>query len=376
MSTRILAGARLFDGDSLQNGLALVIEQGEVAALCPADEVTPTTVLDGGILAPGFVDLQVNGGGGVMLDAAAGPGTLGAICDAHARLGCAVILPTLITATPETTLRVIDLAVQAADLPGCLGLHLEGPHLDPSRKGAHDAARIRPMTDDDLAVYLVAARRLSVLMLTLSPGAATPDQIASLAAVGVRVHLGHSDCTAAEARAAFAAGASGATHLFNAMSQLTSRSPGLVGAVLAGTCAAGLIADGHHIAPEALRVALAARPEGLFLVSDAMAVAGTALEGFQLDGRPIRRAGGRLTLADGTLAGADLTMAQAVRVLVTQAGCPLPRALAMATRIPADVVGAGGRMGRIAAGRKADLVHLNPAGDLVQVWRRGEALLA
>ncbi len=360
----------MFDGSALRDGLAVVIEDGRIAALRPDDGRGERVA---GILAPAFVDLQVNGGGGRMVDAGTDAAAIAALCAAHARLGCAGILPTLITDRPAATARVIAAGIAASGSPGFLGLHLEGPHID--RPGAHDPGLIRPMEDADLATYLEAAAALPALMITLSPRAATRAQIAALARAGVTVMLGHTDCTAAEAEAAFSAGAVGATHLFNAMSQMTARAPGLVGAVLAGRAVAGLIADGIHVAPEAMRVALAARGEGMFLVSDAMAVAGTDAPSFALGERTIHRKDGRLTLADGTLAGADLTLAQAVGVLVGQAGANPARALAMATRLPADLIGWGDRLGRIAPGRGADVVLLDDYFALRAVWQGGNRIV-
>jgi N-acetylglucosamine-6-phosphate deacetylase len=187
----------------------------------------------------------------------------------------------------------------------------------------------------------------------------------------VVVSLGHSDCTFDVAHAAISAGARCATHLFNAMSQMGNREPGLAGAVLAGGIAAGLIADGLHVAPAVMRVALAARGDGVFLVSDCMGVAGTGATELTLGGRRILRAGGRLTLEDGTLAGADLTLDRAVSVLVRQVGIPVDRAVAMATSVPAGVIGASDRCGHLSPGRVADLVHLDRDLMLRAVWRAG-----
>jgi N-acetylglucosamine-6-phosphate deacetylase len=366
-------GAAIFDGTQLHRGAALVVENGRVVAL--GDAPGGHTDLPGGIIAPGLVDLQVNGGGGVAVDGTTDVDALAHICAAHARLGTTGLLPTLITDTPEATERVIAAGIAAADqgVPGFLGLHLEGPHLDPRRKGAHDAGLIRPMTDADLALLCDAARHLPALMVTLAPEAVTPDQIARLSAAGVVVSLGHTDCTLPQAKAAIAAGARCATHLFNAMSQLGNREPGLVGAVLSGTIAAGLIADGIHVAPEVLRIALAARPTGLFLVSDAMCVAGTELTEFTLGGRRILRDQGRLTLEDGTLAGADLSLPQALCTLVKTVGVGTDQALAMATSVPARLIGA--QAGRLVPGGAADFIHLDQDWGLRQVWRRGVPLL-
>ena len=242
--------------------------------------------------------------------------------------------------------------------------------LDPRRAGAHDPALIRPMADADLAALEAAARALPALLVTLAPEAATPLQITRLTRAGAVVSLGHSDCTAEAAAAGFAAGARAVTHLFNAMSQLQGRAPGLVGAALGGGVHAGIIADGVHVADAALRTALAATaPDRLFVVSDAMAVAGTDLAAFDLGGRRITRADGRLTLTDGTLAGADITLPQSVAHL-RRLGCPLDRGLAMASRIPADLIGAPDR-GRLAPGIRADFIHLTEALRLRRVWRDG-----
>lgn len=373
-------GAQVFDGDRLGPG-ALLVEGGRVAAILPEGAAAPgarVVALDGGTLAPGFVDLQVNGGGGAMFNDAPTVETLARIAAAHARLGTLAFLPTLITDRPEATRAAVAAVEQAVagGVPGIAGLHLEGPHLGPARKGAHEAALIRTMGAEDLRFLLEAARRLPRLFLTIAPEAVDVKQISSLAETGATVSLGHSDAGFDACRSAFAAGARAVTHLFNAMSQLSAREPGLVGAALAtGAVSAGLIADGIHVHPAAIRAALAAKagPGRLFLVTDAMAPAGTALQSFRLQGREIRRAGGRLTLADGTLAGADLDMARALRVLTQEAGLALDRALAMATSIPARVIGCDA-LGTLAPGRAADFLHLTPDLALNAVWRGGERL--
>jgi len=369
---RNFVGAAVFDGRTLRPDAVLRVEHGRVTGNGPGDDER----LDGGILAPGFVDLQVNGAEGRMLDGTCTLASLAAFCACHARLGATGVLPTLITDTPEATGRVLAAGILAARhaVPGFLGLHLEGPHLDPRRRGAHDPALIRPMTEADLARLLDAAAGLPSLMVTLAPEAATPDQIARLAAAGVIVSLGHSDCSHAEARRAMAAGAGCVTHLFNAMRPLGSREPGLVGAALTAPVHAGLIADGIHVAPETIRIAMAASPDRLFLVTDAMATAGSDLTGFALNGRRIRRRDGRLTLEDGTLAGADLTMAQAIGVM-RSLGTPPEVALAMATARPAACLGRADDLGHLLPGRRADMVHLGDDGRLRGVWREGLRLL-
>lgn len=371
----VLGGARIFDGETFRDDAALIMEDDRVEAILPADRAGPVTQHCDGIIAPGFIDLQINGGGGMMVDGTTDLEALRHICATHRSLGCAAVLPTLITDTAEATARVIAAGIAAAEarIPGFLGLHLEGPHLDPRRKGAHDPSLVRPMTEEDLARLCDAARTLPVLMVTLAPEAASPQQIAALSGAGAIISLGHSDCDYDSACAAFEAGAGCATHLFNAMSQMGHRSPGLVGAVLSGAAPfAGLIADGIHVHPAAMRTALAARQTGIFLVTDCMAFAGTALREMTLNGRPVQRRDGRLTLADGTLAGADLRMDQALRVLVNEVGIPAARALAMATSVPAQAVGVDDRFGRLGEGSAPVPMLLDHKLGLQGIWN-GEA---
>ncbi len=376
--TLILSGARVFDGERLLDRHVVVIDDDVILAVRPDEPALPgrRVELCGGILAPGLIDLQVNGGGGEMVGGASDLAALHRICAVHIRLGAAGILPTLITDTGDTTAGVIAAGIAAAraGTPGFLGLHLEGPHLDSRRAGAHDPALIRAMTAADLARLCDAARHLPALMVTVAPENVSPDQIATLTAAGVIVSLGHSDCTHDTARTAFAAGARCVTHLFNAMSPLGSRAPGLVGATLDSPVAAGVIADGIHISPATLRIAMAAKPQGLFLVSDAMAFAGSDLQQIDLNGRIIRREAGRLTLSDGTLAGADLTLPQALRVMVDTVGAAPATALAMATSGPADLIGAP--LGRLAPSQAAHLVHLDADWRLCGVWNAGQPVPA
>ena len=357
---------------------AVVISGDTISAILPADKAPDgqRTDLAGGTLAPGFLDLQVNGGAGLMVDAGTTVETLRTICDAHMRLGSAGILPTLITDTPEATARVITAGRKAAQagMAGFLGLHLEGPHLDPRRKGAHDPALIRAMDGDDLSLLCEAAAHLPALMLTIAPESATPAQIAALHRAGVIVSLGHSDCSFETATAAIAAGARAFTHVFNAMSQLGNREPGMVGAALHSDTSIGLIADAIHVHPAAMRIAVAARPAGVFLVSDCMAFAGCDLTEIALNNRLIKRQNGRLTLADGTLAGADLTLPQAVKVMIETVGLPADQVLSMVTTTPARLIGAGAAHGRLRAGRAANLVHLATDWQTAAVWIGGKRL--
>lgn len=344
--TLTFRNGRIFDGARCLDGHVAQYENGQLVQLRPEAEIPrhDTDIdLAGDILFPGFVDLQVNGGGGILFNADPSVATLRRIAEAHRALGVTAFLPTLITDTPETTRAAIAATAEALreGVPGIAGLHLEGPHLSVARKGAHDAALIRPMAQADLDALLEAKRSIPVLKMTVAPESVTEDQVATMAAAGILVALGHSDADYATCRRYMDAGARCVTHLFNAMSQLGNREPGLVGAALGcGTVSAGLIADAVHVHPATIRAAWTAKtgPGRIYLVSDAMAVAGSDATEFELGGRVIRRHDGRLTLEDGTLAGADLDLATAVRVMVTEVGIDLPEALAAATSVPAGLI--------------------------------------
>jgi N-acetylglucosamine-6-phosphate deacetylase len=377
-------GATIFDGEIWHEGSALLIRDGSVDSVV-ADDAIPAGLrvveTEGGLLAPGFVDVQVNGGGGVMFNDRPDAQTIRTICRAHAPFGTTALLPTLITDTPEITVQAIAAGAEAArqNIPGFLGLHLEGPHLSISRKGAHDPALIRPMNDADKAALIAARKQMPVLLTTVAPETVPAWRIAALAAAGVVVSLGHSDARSALAATAAEAGASMVTHLFNAMSQIGNREPGLVGAALdTGALSCGLIADGIHVDPATIGIALRAkqRPGRIFLVTDAMATIGTDMTSFTLNGRTIRRENGRLTLEDGTLAGADLDMISAVRFMHRTLGVELGEALRMASLYPAESIGQGARHGRLAPGARADIVHLSDALDVESVWIGGERVFA
>ena len=379
MGLQALCGARIFTGEQFLDGHAVLVDGARVQDLRPAAGVPagcPRHDLPGGTLAPGFIDAQVNGGGGVLFNEVRTAEGVAAIATAHARHGTTGLLPTFITDRGDRRAEAVA-AVRnavAARVPGVLGIHLEGPFLAPARKGAHDPGLIRPMTDAD--VDLLLGTGLRTVLLTVAAEAVSVPQIRRLAEGGVIVSLGHSDASYDTAAAAADAGARGVTHLFNAMSQLGHRAPGLVGATLDhGGLWAGLIADGHHAHPAALRVALRAKqePARLFLVSDAMPPAGSMDDSFTLNGRVVTRRGGRLTLADGTLAGSDLTMDRAVRFAVEHLHQPFAEALRMASLYPAQFLRLDADRGRIAPGFSADMVLLDDDLSVRAAWIAGVA---
>ncbi len=379
MSAFAITAPQIFDGVQMLADHAIVIEHGRVADLLPRAQLggrLRIEQLDGGALAPGFVDVQVNGGGGVLLNDAPTVAGVATICDAHARFGTTSLLPTLITDTPELTARAVAAVKQAIsdNRPGCIGLHLEGPFLAPEKRGAHDAQLIRQMDDADADAILDLG--IETLLVTLSPERVPLRIIRRLADAGVIVSLGHSNATYEQIMAAADAGARGVTHIYNAMSPLGHRAPGVVGAALdSGTLWCGLIADGHHVHPAAMGVALRAkrRPGRIFLVTDAMSTVGSDIQEFDLNGRRIRRQDGVLVLDDGTLAGSDLDMMSAVRLLVQNMKIDLPEALRMAATYPAQFLDRAD-IGHIAKGARADLVQIDGALQVQATWRGGVRL--
>jgi N-acetylglucosamine-6-phosphate deacetylase len=331
--------------------------------------------LSGGILVPGLVDLQVNGGGGLLVGPGTGSHELAKICAVHSQFGVTALLPTLITVTPEITDAVVLAGAKAArlDTPGFLGLHLEGPHLSLARKGAHDPRLIRPMTESDLVRLERARPLLPHLLLTVAPETVSPEQIARLTKAGVVVSLGHSDASFETAAAAIRAGATMVTHLFNAMSQIGNRDPGVVGAALHhGFVSAGLIADGIHVHPAAVGIALRAKspPGHIFLVSDSMSQAGTSIDRFTLNGRLVSRREGALRLVDGTLAGADLTLDAALRNTHLRLGVDLDESIKMASTYPAMAIQRQG-LGVLKPGLEANFVHFSDGLATLNTWYRG-----
>jgi N-acetylglucosamine-6-phosphate deacetylase len=369
---------RIFDGNRMHADAALIVENGKIRAIVPQAELPAAMPRSGppaALVAPGFIDLQVNGGGGTLFNNDPSESGIRTICEAHARFGTTALMVTFITDRPELKREAITAGEQAAahGLAGFLGLHLEGPHLSVARKGTHDPSLIRPMTEADLVYLEGAAGRFGLAMITIAPESVTPDQVKRLVAAGYRVSLGHTDTPCADVTPYIDAGASMVTHLFNAMSQLGNREPGLVGAALASAALhCGLIADGFHVDPVTMRVALAAKqgPAHIFLVTDAMSTIGSQETSFDLNGRTVYRRDGRLTLADGTLAGADIDMLSCIRFAHERLDLPLEEALRMATLYPAQAIGADDR-GTLEAGKRADFVVLDEDLDLSSTWIGG-----
>lgn len=367
MPSEIFRASRIFDGYQWHQKAALIVEQGQVVEIRP--DQGEGQWIEGDIV-PGLIDLQVNGGGGVLFNNDPTAAGIAQICKAHAGFGTTAVMITLITDTAEVTAKAIAAGRDSLSTHGFMGLHLEGPHIDLARKGTHDPALVRKMEPADVQMISEAAAALPHLICTLAPGSVSLEQVAALSAAGAVVSLGHSDATAEVAQAYLQGGAAMVTHLYNAMSQLGHRAPGLVGAALADPDVwAGLIADGFHVNDIAMKVALQAK-ERLFLVSDTMSTIGTDLTGFTLNGRQIYRKEGRLTLADGTLAGADIALIDALRYVVTRLGLPLERGLQLASLHPAKAMGDESR-GHLLSGARADFTALSPALSALGTWISG-----
>ncbi len=378
----LLTGARIFTGDDFLDGHALLLEDGHIRAVMPEGAapagVARRSLPPDGLLAPGFIDTQVNGGGGVLFnDSPTVAGAL-AIAAAHRRFGTTSLLPTIITDDMDCMTQGAEAAAMAAQLPGSgvLGVHLEGPFLAPTRRGVHDARFIRTPTAADLdwlctlpALFDQRGRAV----LSLAPEQVEDAAISRLAAAGLILAGAHSAAGLGRTRAALAAGLRGFTHLFNAMPPIANREPGIAFAAMTDPDSwCGIIVDGVHVHPDLLRLALATKPRGkLMLVTDAMPPTGTDAVSFTLYGATIHRRDGRLVTDDGTLAGADIDMGQSVRNAVHLLGVDLAEALRMASLYPAEFLGLSERVGRLAAGCRADLVLLDADLSVHEVWVEG-----
>lgn len=376
MSAFAITNARIFDGTDFLDGKSVIVRDGNVdkivdAAALPAD----LTVIDGNgqMLAPGLIDVQVNGGGGVLLNDQPTVDGVRAIMEAHRKYGTTAMLPTLITdhrGKMEAAIAAVTDAIDAG-VPGIVGIHLEGPYLNPERKGVHSADIIRPMEDD--AIELLTRLSNGRILVTMAPEKAAKGTIKALADKGVLVCAGHTAGNYAHIQSAIDEGLRGFTHLFNAMSPMTHREPGVAGAAMADdTTWCGLIADGYHVHPAVLKVAIRAKATGkIMLVTDAMPTVGADDKRFTLGGEEIIAADGRCALADGTLAGSDLDMINAVKNCVEMVGLDLGEALRMASLYPAEFLKLDDKMGRIAQGYQADMILFDDAFNVSRSWING-----
>lgn len=365
----------LFDGEHMRDKVLVTLVGGLISAVnnIKAPPAGAIVLPEDAILAPGLIDLQVNGGGGALLNNAPTADTVRTMLTAHRARGTTGMLPTLITDHPD---RLHDLAAAAPEIArigGVLGVHLEGPFLNRARKGVHPAEFIRMPQHADLDTIVAIRKHLPVL-ITLAPECVAAGFILQLVKAGIIVSIGHSDATAEQVTAACDEGATGITHLFNAMSQISGRAPGVVGAAFDDArLTAGIICDSLHVASSNVRTAIKAMgPDRLALVTDAMPTVGSGNSTFDLHGRTITLTSGRLTAPDGTLAGAHLGMLDAVRMAKEMTGGSLGDALIMASRTPARFLGLSDSRGRIAPGFAADLITISKDVRLLGSWIGGQ----
>jgi N-acetylglucosamine-6-phosphate deacetylase len=374
-----LCADAVFTGQTLLLGSGVEINGGIIERIVEQRNVRPNVpcvrLPSGMVLTAGFLDTQVNGGGGVLLNEAPTLASIRTITVAHRRFGTTGLLPTLLTDTPAVMAALLAIAPDALRIPGVLGFHLEGPFINPARKGVHREDLIRLPTESDIVV-LKRFGALGRCVVTLAPELFTAAQLRELAASGLTLSAGHTAASYEQMCAATDAGVSGVTHLFNAMSQIEPRAAGVVGAALDDArLTVGLIADGHHVAGSNMRLAYRMKGSaGVMLVTDAMATAASAATSFALQGRTISRAGDRLTDAAGTLAGAHLTMNQAVKCFADAIGGDWTQAVVAATLTPACFLGLDETRGLIAPGRAADLVAFHrDTFEVYDTWINGIA---
>lgn len=378
MLTALING-RVLRANGFVEGECVLLKDGRILDIVAASDArchgAERYDLGGQLLLPGFIDTQVNGGGGVLFNDAPSVEAIRAIGRAHRRFGTTGFMPTLISADLDVVSHAITAVRAALDagVPGVLGIHIEGPYLSAARKGVHDSAKLREL--DTSALGLLTSLRGGRTLVTLAPEVTTPAIIAQLVAAGVVVSAGHTNATYAEMRVALDHGLTGFTHLFNAMSQLSGREPGAVGAALddpASWC--GIIVDGHHTDPVVLRIALKCKSHDRFmLVTDAMPSVGTTAASFVLQGRRITVRGQACFDEDGRLAGSNIDMASCVRNSVTMLGVPLPEAVRMASQWPANFLGLGHEYGRIAPGYRANLVLADEDLNVLETWIDGHS---
>ncbi len=366
-----LIADRLFDGDIILGDVPLSIEDGRI--LCLDTVSNAKEIRLEGLIAPGFIDIQVNGGGGVLFNAEASVATIGRISKTHIRYGTTAFLPTLITDDLAVMDKAADAVSQALeeDIPGVMGIHFEGPHISTAKKGVHSENYIRELSEHEQAIYL--REDIGVCHLTMAPEMVSPEVIGQLTDKGIIISLGHSNATFEVVQDALAAGAKGFTHLYNAMSSILGREPGMVGAALLSKAAwCGLIMDGYHIHNASARLAIESKPRGkIILVTDSMPPVGTDDSDFELLGEKVKRTGNMLTAPDGQLAGSVLDMASAVRNTVKDLDIALDEALRMASHYPAEFLGLGDETGTLTPGKRADFILLNDEIRVKSTWVGG-----
>ena len=376
MRSQVFAGGRIVTPDGILEGGAVEVLDGRIVSVTRSPAADPSNAdfidLNNDYLLPGFVDVQVNGGGGWLFNDDPSEATAIKIAAAHRAYGTTSLLPTLISDDldkVEQAISAIDAAVKQ-QTPGIEGVHIEGPFLNAEKRGVHDQRKLRELSDE--AIEVLTSAKHAQVVVTLAPERVQRGQIAQLVARGVKVCAGHTNATYDQTLSALTEGVSGFTHLFNAMPTLQSRSPGVIAAALESNAWCGVIVDGWHVHPAMLRLALRAKSDDrIMLVTDAMPVVGADMDHFYLDEQRIEVSDGVCLSEDGTLAGAALSMMAAVRNAMSMLNLGIEAASRMASGVPCSFLGISERAGAIAPGRKADLLRVSSEFEIRQVWMGG-----
>ena len=377
-----LTQGRIFTGHEILDDHAIIVANGLIERICPLADV-PANVeqrsVNGAILAPGFIDVQLNGCGGVQFNDTAEAvtvETLEIMQKANEKSGCTSFLPTLITTSDDLMKQGVRVMREyLAKHPNqALGLHLEGPWLNLVKKGTHNPEFVRK-PDHELVQFLCDNADV-ITKVTLAPEMVAPEVITALANAGIVVSAGHSNATAKEARIGFRAGITFATHLFNAMPYMSGREPGLTGAILdANEIYCGIIADGLHVDYINIRNAKRLKGDKLCLVTDATAPAGANIDQFIFAGKTIYYRNGLCVDENGTLSGSSLTMIEGVRNLVEHANIALDEVLRMATLYPARAIGVEKHLGSIAPGKVANLTAFTHDFKIIKTIVNGDEVV-
>ncbi|MFS8180213.1 N-acetylglucosamine-6-phosphate deacetylase [Pseudovibrio denitrificans] len=358
-----LSPDQLFDGQNLLTDTAVHLVNGKCAGLSPADQL-PADATEkklSGLITPGFFDIQINGGGGVLYNTTPTPEGLAAIADAHRQLGTTALLPTVITDAPQVLEEAVEAMKDAYGTHGIKGIHIEGPHISVERKGTHEASWVRPLNKRSLELVRNLRDRNIPVLVTVAPEGVAKGDVARLVEMGAVVSIGHTDAGAAQIKPVLEEGANLFTHLFNGMSQMVNREPGAVGTGINSTAYCSLIVDGHHVADDMLRLAMRARPvkDHMIIISDAMPTVGGP-DNFDLYGHQVYLEDGKLINKAGSLAGAHVTMFESVARMINTLECPPEEVLRMGLSNPAALMGLTQSVANLETADVEDLLLIAP----------------
>ncbi|KZK94324.1 MULTISPECIES: N-acetylglucosamine-6-phosphate deacetylase [unclassified Pseudovibrio] len=354
---------QLFDGQNLLSDTAIHLVNGKCVGLSSADQLPADATVKklSGLITPGFFDIQINGGGGVLYNTSPSPEGLAAIAAAHRQFGTTALLPTVITDAPNVLEDAVEAMKDAYGTHGIKGIHIEGPHISVERKGTHEASWVRPLNERSLQLVRDLRDRDIPVLMTVAPEGVAKGDVARLVEMGAVVSIGHTDAGAAQIKPILEEGANLFTHLFNGMSQMVNREPGAVGTGINSTAYCSLIVDGHHVADDMLRLAIRARPvkDHMIIISDAMPTVGGP-ENFNLYGHQVYLEDGKLINKAGSLAGAHVTMLESVARMITELQFPAEEVLRMSLSNPAALMGLQQSVASLQNTDLADMLLLAP----------------